>query len=89
MGRIAESHLSLSSSYIISFFAEPRKCKPFANSSLKSVKFTIYNVDMFLGDDVFSQVLKSGRVPEENGGPTAIETIFHWVLFGKVSLSED
>ncbi len=40
-------------------------------------------VDMLLGADIYSQILKSGRIPGSQGQASAFETCFGWVLLGQ------
>lgn len=44
-------------------------------------------VDLLLGAEVFSQILKGGKVVGNLGQPNALETIFGYVLLGKVDTS--
>ncbi|XP_031351735.1 uncharacterized protein LOC116177021 [Photinus pyralis] len=40
-------------------------------------------VDLLLGAEAFAHILKEGRVLGQPGQPTALETVFGWVLLGK------
>jgi len=46
------------------------------------------NIDIILGDDVFSEVMTGGKVPGPIGTPSAFNSIFGWVLIGKTARSE-
>ncbi|KAJ8973698.1 hypothetical protein NQ317_000750 [Molorchus minor] len=41
-------------------------------------------IDMLIGAEIFSDILKSGRIQGGMGEPTAFETVFGWVLLGKI-----
>ncbi|VEN55472.1 unnamed protein product [Callosobruchus maculatus] len=41
-------------------------------------------IDLLLGVEVFGEILRSGYVRGQNGGPHAINTVFGWVLMGKL-----
>lgn len=42
------------------------------------------HIDVLLGADVFPMTLLSGQIYGSNGQPSALETIFGWVLMGPV-----
>ncbi|KAJ8966009.1 hypothetical protein NQ317_012304 [Molorchus minor] len=41
-------------------------------------------IDALLGLEIFSQMLKPGIIPGQNGGPTAINSSIGWLLTGKL-----
>ena len=45
-------------------------------------------VDLLLGADVFTSILRDGRRTGPPGTPSAINTCFGWVLFGKIKGSD-
>lgn len=56
------------------------------NLKLADNKFHISGpIDMLLGADIFSQILLEGRFLGGNNQATAINTVFGWILLGKVS----
>ncbi|KAJ8979042.1 hypothetical protein NQ317_010293 [Molorchus minor] len=60
--------------------------KHIANLKLADNKFNISSpIDMLLGADIFSKILQEGRIVGDVNEPTAIDTLFGWVLLGKVS----
>ncbi|KAJ8947181.1 hypothetical protein NQ317_019605 [Molorchus minor] len=44
-------------------------------------------IDILLGADIFGHVLKPGLITGEGGEPSAVNTVFGWVLMGKVDSS--
>lgn len=58
-----------------------------SNIKLADPKFNIpSDVDLLLGADIFPLILASGHIAAGNENqPTAINTIFGWILMGKVS----
>lgn len=44
-------------------------------------------IDLLLGADIFATILLSGRLAGKTGEPSAIETVFGWVLTGPVRTS--
>lgn len=56
-----------------------------ANLKLADPHFHIPSeIDLLLGADVFPLILRSGRVLGKGEEPTAIETVFGWILMGKI-----
>lgn len=45
-------------------------------------------IDLLLGADLFVQLLRSGRITGGAGLPSAVETVFGWVLLGQVNHNE-
>lgn len=46
--------------------------------------FLSRSIDILIGAELFTHILLNGRVVGKLGQPTALETIFGWVLLGKV-----
>nr|CAI5833774.1 unnamed protein product [Callosobruchus analis] len=44
------------------------------------------DIDLLLGVEVFGEILCSGYVRGQNGGPHAINTVFGWVLMGRLGV---
>lgn len=42
-------------------------------------------VDLLIGAELFGQIIREGRIVGETGQPTAIETVFGWVLLGHIN----
>lgn len=40
-------------------------------------------VDMLLGAEIYANILRSGRLRGEPGQPTALETVFGWIILGQ------
>lgn len=60
-------------------------CEHLSNLQLADPTFNVSNsVDMLLGADVFSQLLRHGRISGAPGEPSAMNTIFGWIVMGKV-----
>lgn len=60
--------------------------KHISNLNLADPNFNVpSSIDMLLGADVFSMILKDGRIVGNINEPTAINTIFGWILMGKVN----
>ncbi|KAJ8948687.1 hypothetical protein NQ317_000906 [Molorchus minor] len=56
-----------------------------SNLQLADPEFNVpSSIDMLLGADVFSIILRDGRIMGNINEPTAINTIFGWILMGKV-----
>ncbi len=46
-------------------------------------------IDVLIGAELVPHILLSGRIPGTNGQPSALETIFGWILIGKVQNSSN
>ncbi|XP_031346907.1 uncharacterized protein LOC116173532 [Photinus pyralis] len=47
------------------------------------------SIDLLIGAEVFAHVLKEGRIIGKQGEPTALNTVFGWVLLGKIHSSRE
>lgn len=57
-----------------------------ANLNLADPHFNISGpIDMLLGADIFPLVLKQGHLTGHGNEPTALNTIFGWILMGKIT----
>lgn len=43
------------------------------------------SIDMLLGADIFPLILRNGLIPGNSKEPTAINTIFGWIMMGKIN----
>ncbi|KAJ8937182.1 hypothetical protein NQ318_017031 [Aromia moschata] len=60
--------------------------KHIGNIKLADNNFNISSpIDMLLGADIFAEILQDGRLLGNDNEPTALRTIFGWILHGKVS----
>ncbi|KAJ8977829.1 hypothetical protein NQ317_011913 [Molorchus minor] len=67
------------------FTISPAQWEHLSNLKLADPTFHISSsVDMLLGADVFSLLLRNGRLSGAPGEPSALNTIFGWVMMGKV-----
>lgn len=72
----------------------PPQCIPnrnfskLSNIKLADPKFNVpCDVDLLLGADIFPLILTPGHLMGNESQPTAINTIFGWILMGKISCS--
>lgn len=57
-----------------------------SNLKLADPQFNIPGeIDMLIGADIFSKILRDGKISGHRNEPTAINTSFGWILMGQVS----
>lgn len=69
-------------------YIECHEWKHLANLKLADPHFNVpKEIELLLGADIFPLLLRNGRAHGKVNEPTAIETVFGWVLMGKVQVT--